>query len=223
MLDKIIQLSSENKKDELVRKYRGGDLDAAVMLLFGLTYGVEAHDEDFFDEETGITTPIHRIVIIPNEPAKLAFGEDHVLKAELESYLQAHKAELSGEAAELYETYLTSEDAALENPMPDDEPCEYSLKVRGAEEVLQMLGKFFLEHLTKFGTPFNECGMFIPLERIIETLHIDQSYPGNIMNFTRGKDYAEILIECNPGAAEILAEGLRHSFPEIDGITIKEL
>lgn len=99
----IVALSkSKVSKEELLKQYRCGDLDSAVLLLLGLSFGVSFKDDVFKDEITGEVAPITRFEAFNDNPKGFVFGDDPVLKAELEDFVLSHKDKIQGEAIHFF-------------------------------------------------------------------------------------------------------------------------
>ena len=106
----------------------------------------------------------------------------------------------------------------LEHPedlAEDFDPREAVIMISGHPLYLDQIG-YMVEDLTKaHGTPGNECGLYVPLEFVFETLGFKWVHnTGNLMRFTRHSEPVLTLeIECNPQVDDALAEAFRKAYP----------
>ena len=108
----------------------------------------------------------------------------------------------------------------LEHPqdLADDfDPRDSVIMISGHPLYLDQIG-YMVEDLTNaHGTPGNECGLFVPLEFIFETLGFKWVHnTGNLMRFTRHSEPVLTLeIECNPHVDEALVEAFQKAYPKL--------
>lgn len=106
----------------------------------------------------------------------------------------------------------------LEHPedlAEDFDPHDAIITISGHPLNLDQIG-YMVEDLTKaHGTPGNECGLYVPLEFVFETLGFKWVHnTGNLMRFTRHSEPVLTLeIECNPKVDEALVEAFRKAYP----------
>ena len=106
----------------------------------------------------------------------------------------------------------------LEHPedlAEDFDPREAVIMISGHPLYLDQIG-YMVEDLTNaHGTPGNECGLYVPLEFVFETLGFKWVHnTGNLMRFTRHSEPVLTLeIECNPQVDDALVEAFRKSYP----------
>ena len=106
----------------------------------------------------------------------------------------------------------------LEHPqeLADDfDPRNVIIIISGHPIYLDQI-EYMVEDLTKaHGTPGNECGLYVPLEFVFETLGFKCVHnTGNLMRFSRHSEPVLTLeIECNPQVDEALVEAFRKAYP----------
>lgn len=106
----------------------------------------------------------------------------------------------------------------LEHPedlAEDFDPRDAVIMISGHPIYLDQIG-YMVEDLTKaHGTPGNECGLYVPLEFVFETLGFKWVHnTGNLMRFSRHSEPVLTLeIECNPQVDEALVEAFRKAYP----------
>ena len=106
----------------------------------------------------------------------------------------------------------------LEHPedlAEDFDPREAVIMISGHPLYLDQIG-YMVEDLTNaHGTPGNECGLYVPLEFVFETLGFKWVHnTGNLMRFTRHSEPVLTLeIECNPQVDDALVEAFRKAYP----------
>ena len=106
----------------------------------------------------------------------------------------------------------------LEHPqdLADDfDPRDSVIMISGHPLYLDQIG-YMVEDLTKaHGTPGNECGLYVPLEFVFETLGFKWVHnTGSLMRFTRHSEPVLTLeIECNPQVDDALVEAFRKAYP----------
>ena len=99
----------------------------------------------------------------------------------------------------------------------DFDPRDSIIMISGHPLYLDQIG-YMVEDLTKaHGTPGNECGLFVPLEFVFETLGVKWVHnTGNLMRFNRHSEPVLTLeIEANPHVDEALVEAFKKAYPLI--------
>ena len=220
-----------------------GDLDAQLILLLGLS----AHDyrtwtEVFVDEETNESIPIERFVTLDSTLFETTPGEVEALSQKLEALIPEQDDEtlkrwwrlfctdalypaIPQELARRGDADAISEldgynYSPLEHPqvLADDfNPRESIIMISGHPLYLDQIG-YMVEDLTKAqGTPDNECGLFVPLEFVFDTLGFKWVHnTGNLMHFTRHSEPVLTLeIEANPHVDEALVDAFQKAYPKL--------
>ena len=102
----------------------------------------------------------------------------------------------------------------------EDMPREFDYILKGNAETLSGIRTMIDDLCHRFGTPDNECGMFVPLGPVMQALVGTPYYRGNIMSMNQ--DAPECLFlhaEANCGGPLLYA--LRQAFTNLD-IEVKE-
>lgn len=97
----------------------------------------------------------------------------------------------------------------------DFDPRDAVIMIFGHPLYLDQI-RYMIEDLTNaHGTPGNECGLFVPLEFVFETLGFKWVHnTGNLMRFTRHSEpVLTIEIEANPHVDEALVEAFKKAYP----------
>lgn len=240
-LDAIVALKESSlNKAEVKALADQGDLDAQLVLLLGLV----AHDyrtwtEEYADEDH-VSTTVERRETLDSTLFEAAPGEVEALSQKLEALIPEQDDETlkrwwrlfctdalypaipkelarrgDADAISAMEEYSYS---PLEHPqdLADDfAPANYAIILSGHPLYLDQIENM-VEDLTKaHGTPDNECGLFVPLQFVFETLGfkwVDNT--GNLMySWRRGESVLSLEIECNPHVDEALVEAFQKAYP----------
>ena len=221
----------------------GGDLEARLVLLYGLTHPAvdRIWTEDFEDDETHEMVPVERHSLGDTPLFAAEAGEVEALSETIGSLIPSQSTDTLHHWWRLFfnqalhpaipeelarrgdaDAILAMEEynySPLEHPqdLADDfDPRDAAIRIDGPSPDLDEIEKMVEDLTRKHGTPDNECGLFVPLEFLFETLGFRWVHDtGNLMRITRcSESVLSLEIECNPHVDEALVEAFQKAYPK---------